>query len=77
MNHVSINDKCFVKYFENSREVPKGPGWHLYEFTDSLSPAYFVSNSLFYLNYSSVINNTGVWFPYTSKTSYFQYKFLK
>jgi hypothetical protein len=76
VNHVSINDKCFVKYFDNSSELPTGAGWHIYEFTDPLSPAYFLSNSLFYLNYSSVINNTSVWFPYTSKNPYFKNKFL-
>ncbi|HGE7613610.1 TPA: DUF6602 domain-containing protein [Bacillus cereus] len=76
VNHVSINDKCFVKYFDNSSQAPIGPGWHIYEFTESLAPAYFLSNSLFFLKYSSVINNTSVWFPYTSKNPYFKNKFL-
>ncbi|WP_312471225.1 DUF6602 domain-containing protein [Neobacillus sp.] len=76
VNHVSINEKSFVKYFGNTSELPSGCGWHIYKFTDPLAPAYFLSNSLFYLNYSSVINNTNVWFPYESKNPYFKYKFL-
>lgn len=59
VNHISFNKNWFLKYWE--QRLPEMPNF-VYKI-DELSFSFFISNLMDYLNTSSVIHNSNLWFP--------------
>lgn len=61
VNHISFNQNWFYKFWDHEYLSERDPHY-LYEIRE-LSFSFFISNLMDWLSGSSVIENSGLWFP--------------
>lgn len=61
VNHISLNQDWFYKYWEHEHIVGNQPHY-LYEIKE-LSFSFFISNLMDWISGTSVIENSNLWFP--------------
>ncbi|HOJ19724.1 MAG TPA: hypothetical protein PLT92_14265 [Ignavibacteriaceae bacterium] len=61
VNHISFNEDIFYKFWDE-RDSMNGDNNYIYKIVE-LSFAFFISNLMDYLERTSVINNSKIWFP--------------
>ena len=69
VNHVSLGDEWFFRYWQSSPDADRGANycrWHAYELGDR-SFGYFIHNVIDSISTQAVDMNPGLWFPREGK----------